>query len=188
MDLLAIGTFFQTLGIPGAMLAVMVFLVFKIQGDGNKSETRTDAIIDKQLDFSSKQITILDKQTDLMVELGNKTEKSINSNSEGFTRMDTQQQLTIKNVDELKEQFHQLLPVVNKISTSLEQNSTNVGDLQTNVGELRNEVKAMGEVVNRIINILNDTKDGLSEANHIEATANVTINGVDSPTEIPIRG
>lgn len=155
MDIIAIGTLFESFGLPiGIAIAIFVFLV-KVQADASKSDERNDKIITGQLDISVRQLDILGKQTDLMLGLDSKTDKQYKLSSEGFSRMDEQHKLTNIETVAINEQFDKLMLAMLAMHATLTTNDTSMGLLKVDVSELRNEIGTIGTILTSIINMLN---------------------------------
>jgi len=162
MDLIAIGTLFQTFGLPvGIAIAIFVFLV-KVQADASKSDERNDKIITGQLEISVRQLDILGKQTSLMVELDQKTSSQYQLSSEGFNRMDAHHKLTIAEVATIKQEFDKLLPAMIAMQNTLTANDSSMGVLKADISVLHTEIATIGTILNSMMGILNSTITPLS--------------------------
>jgi len=165
MDIIAIGTLFESFGLPiGIAIAIFVFLV-KVQADASKSDERNDKIITGQLDISVRQLDILGKQTSLMVELDAKTSSQLKLASEGFNRMDENHKLTTLEVVAIKTQFEKLLPAMVAMQCTITANDINMGVLKTDVGALHAEITTIGTILTSIIGMLNNSATTIEDEN-----------------------
>jgi hypothetical protein len=149
-----IGTLIQTLGVPVAMLIALFVLVMKIQNDSNDTNKRDDAIINKQLDISAKNTAILDNQANLMVELNKQAIRHEDLTIEVSKKMDAHQKELTTDIGDLKGHVTGILPSINRMELTLQQQNVDFTELREVVTQLRDDLKQSLDLFNKILLII----------------------------------